>query len=377
MNKLKVLLAQLNSNGDCLYATVIARQIKEVDYPGCHLTWAVSSKCLQSVLLNPHVDEIWEVPTLQSLTSNKEWAAFVKTAEQRKAEGDFDIIFYTQIIGKNVINLNGDIRSSIYKNYPHPIKISQQPIIQLSETEVENVRQFAEQNNLQKYKQVILVECGPDSFKSSLNPAFATRFANEFASKNEDMAFILSSNKKIESSSPQIIDASVLSFRENAELTKYCQLFIGCSSGISWLGTTNQAKPLPKILIINDKAVLNTSMVSDHELAGLPTAHIIELHESATLLEELSQCFQKVLSGTFEEAKAAYHKPFKRKNFKYLYHVAKSSFAQWDLIFPFKAFNRSNQKEGFSFNALYHLLKAYVKLPFYIIMHLIKKLSAR
>lgn len=59
----KVLLGHLNSMGDCLLATVVARQIKEVDYPDCHLTWAVNSKCKQAVLLNPHVDEIWEIPT--------------------------------------------------------------------------------------------------------------------------------------------------------------------------------------------------------------------------------------------------------------------------------------------------------------------------
>ena len=38
---MKVSLVQLDANGDCLYATTIARQIKQ-DYPGCHLTWWIS-----------------------------------------------------------------------------------------------------------------------------------------------------------------------------------------------------------------------------------------------------------------------------------------------------------------------------------------------
>jgi len=76
MAQIKILLAQLNSNGDCLYATVIAKQIKEVDYPECHLTWAVNSYCRQSVLFNPYVDEIWEIATNKSITSEDEWNDF-------------------------------------------------------------------------------------------------------------------------------------------------------------------------------------------------------------------------------------------------------------------------------------------------------------
>ena len=73
----KILLAQLNSNGDCIYATVIAKQIKEIDYPNCHLTWAISNKCKQSILHNPHVDEIWEIETKKSLATDNEWNNFV------------------------------------------------------------------------------------------------------------------------------------------------------------------------------------------------------------------------------------------------------------------------------------------------------------
>ena len=50
----------LVSLGDCLYVTAVARQIKQ-DYPGCHLTWAISSRCSQVIQNNPYVDEIWEV----------------------------------------------------------------------------------------------------------------------------------------------------------------------------------------------------------------------------------------------------------------------------------------------------------------------------
>jgi hypothetical protein len=369
----KILLALLNSNGDCLYGTVIARQIKETDHPGCQLTWAVNSRCKQTILLNPYVDDIWELPTEKSLTTTKEWRAFVKQAEERKTKGDFDLIYYLQIIDKNVMNLDGDIRRSIYKNYPYPVTVSQQPILQLSDTEIQNVANFAALHQLHRFRQVILVECGPDSFISSLNPKSAHAFATEFAEKDKSIAFILSSNKKIENTSAQVIDGSVLSYRENAALTKYCSLLIGCSSGISWLSTSTAAKPLPKILVLNDKAMLNTSMVDDHVIAGLPVNDIIELHESADAIKILHDCFQKVLGGDFAEARKKYHQSYHRTNFKYLYHVAQASFSQWNFTFPFIAFRNAVKKDGFHLNALYYLLKSYVKLPFYAIRKLLSR----
>src|SRR5689334_17704150 len=123
MSKQRVLLGHLNSMGDCLFATVIARQIKEVDYPDCHLTWAVNEKSKQAVLLNPDVDEIWEIPTKNSLTTEDEWDAFAAEAERKKDAGVFDFVFLTQVIGDNVVNFDGGIRSSTYNNYPHKIRV--------------------------------------------------------------------------------------------------------------------------------------------------------------------------------------------------------------------------------------------------------------
>src|SRR5436190_9489759 len=195
----KILLGQLNSNGDCLFATVIARQIKEVDYPGCHLTWAVSDKCKQSALLNPYVDAIWEIPTRSVLISRDEWASFLSAVEQKKKEGVFDTVFLTQIFGEAQMNYDGGIRSSMYNNYPNKITVPHQPILRLSETEVARVNEFAACHDLAGYQHVILVECGPDSFKSALDPASAIRFAYDITDDNESVAIILSSKAKIDS----------------------------------------------------------------------------------------------------------------------------------------------------------------------------------
>ena len=363
----KVLLAQLNSNGDCLYATVIAKQIKEIDHPGCHLTWAVNSKCKQSILHNPHVDEIWEVKTEKLLTTDAEWDSFTKDAEERKRKGEFDVIYYTQVIGKNTVNFDGGIRSSMYNNYPHPITVSKQPVIRLSEEEIANVKRFADENQLSRYKHVILLECGPDSFKSTLNPATARGFAEQFAGIYPDAAIILSSNKKIAKGSPQVMDASVLSFRENAELTKYCTFFIGCSSGISWLGTTDWAKSLQKIIITNKSSNYTFSMYYDHLYAGLPTDDIIEFQESDDAVVKLMGCIRSVLDESFEEAKRKYHNPNKIAPHRYIYHLSRISFKRGNFSDPFIALGRDFKRNGFSLKKVLYLMKAYVKLPAYLI----------
>ena len=55
---MRALIGQLGANGDCLYATTLARQIK-ADFPECELTWAVASACAHILVNNPHVDDVW------------------------------------------------------------------------------------------------------------------------------------------------------------------------------------------------------------------------------------------------------------------------------------------------------------------------------
>jgi hypothetical protein len=363
--KSRILLAQLNSNGDCLYATVIARQIKEVDYPNAHLTWAVNTKCLQSVLLNPYVDEVWEIPTLASLTTLAEWDAFVEATENRKKAGEFDKIFYTQIIGKATLDFDGGIRSTIYLQYPHKITVNQQPIIKLSDEEVAKVKLFVDKNQLQDFKQVILIECGPDSFKSSLNPESAKYIADQLTNNDPSIAVILSSNKKIENTTTQIIDGSILSFRANAELTKYCTLFVGCSSGISWLTTTNWAKPLQKIIVVNDSNYYNSSMIYDHQYAKLDTNNIIELKEKQDTSATLLDCITVTIQLSFEAAKKKYHSPFKLVNFEFFKQLLVVNKHNGNHKALFSATYRVIKRNGLRTKPILLFLKNFILLPKY------------
>ncbi len=365
----KLLLAQLNSNGDCLYATVIAKQIKEIDYPGAHLTWAVNSKCLQSVLLNPYVDKIWEVPTKASLTSYDEWEVFVAEAEKRKMAGEFDEIFFTQIIGKTTLNFDGGIRSTTYLHYPHKITVSQQPIIRLSNAEVETVKEFAEKHKLDSFKNIVLIECGPDSFKSALNPTSAREIADKLTSKDASVAVILSSNKVIENTNKQILDASILSFRANAELTKYCTLFVGCSSGISWLATTDWAKPLPKVIVVNEANYYNSSMVYDHKYANLSTKEIIEVKEHENTTDELFNCLFMILNESFEKSKTTFHKEFRLTNYAFFKDIIFVNKHNGDHSALFPATSNIIRRNGFKWKPISLFLSNFIKLPKYYLKY--------
>ena len=332
--------------GDCLFASVIARQIKKVDYPNCHLTWAVNSKCGQALLFNPDIDDFWEINTERVLTNIEEWNSFAAEAEYRKRRGEFDSVFLTQIIGDNLFNYDGGIRSSIYNNYPHKITVPHQPIVQLSEKEVENVKQFAAAYRLAEFRRVILVECGPDSFDSVLNYQSAYKLALDITLENKDVAFILSSNKQIASAHPNIIDGSTLSFRENAELTKYCDLFIGCASGISWLTTTAWSKKIDTVLIVNQQHNVFPSMIYDHEYLSLPTDHIIEIKSDEDSINRLKKCIGKILTGEFAGAREIFNEKIKLTNYDYLYYQLESALGKLDFGVFFSYLKRTIRRNG-------------------------------
>ena len=124
---------------------------------------------------------------------------------------------------------------------------------------------------------VILFECSAGSGQSFVTPDFALQAARGIVARQPDTAVVLSSNVAVVSGDPRIVDGSTLPFKCNAELTKSCTLLIGCSSGISWLTTSDWAKPLPMIQLLRRETSVYASFVHDHEHFGLPTDTIIEM----------------------------------------------------------------------------------------------------
>lgn len=299
----KILLLQLFSNGDCLYGTAVARQIKN-DYPGCHFTWAIAASCKSIIANNPFVDEIMEV---NSVPKNDERAfrEFKKEIYQRQAAGEFDEVFITHIMGGNQANYDGCIRSTIFRGYPKPITVSVQPVLRLADAEINKVQAFALQNNLAVYKHVILFEFAPLSGQSAMTKQLAIEIAENFTA-NKEIAVVLSSANKIQHANKNIIDGSTLTLRETAALTHSCTLLLGCSSGITWITTSDAAKALPMIQILNPYTTWVNPISRDFERFKLDTSQVIEITEVKK--ELIITCVKQALVD-FQLAKKIFNQP--------------------------------------------------------------------
>jgi hypothetical protein len=342
----KFLIGQLGRFGDCLYATTLAKQIK-YDFPESHITWAITPKYKSILDLNPNIDDIWEVDADDSNYDKSGWKKFETEALKRKENGEFDEVILSQIPPRNWINFTGTIRGTILSAYKNPITVSVEPIVKLSQTEIENVHNFAKKHNLHQFENVVLFECSPGSKQSKVNVDFALEVSREIASKKENICFIISTAEKLAFTNRQIIDASELSFRENVELTKFCSLLIGCSSGISWLSTSEDAKKLPTIQLLDSEFLIYAGMHYDFEINGLDNRHILELVNFDKL--KVVNCVNKVLASSFEAAKDIYQQDYK-PNFLHLKNITKSvigSKYQSNEIFEFtKNYIEMNYKQG-------------------------------
>jgi hypothetical protein len=317
--KRRILLGQLGAMGDCLYATAIARQIKH-DYPDCHLTWAIGSMARSILLGNPDVDDVWEVPMANHGEMLAAWQKFEHEAKAALKRGEFDEIFLTQIFPNNFQNFDGTVRYSIFRGYPGPITVPVEPAIFLTSGEVENVNRFAQAHKLEQGHPVILFECSAGSGQTFVSPDFAVQFSQKLIDHYPDARVILSTHQAVPTDDARIIDGSQLSFRENAELTKYCSLLIGGSSGVSWLCTSTWAKPLPMIQLLKKSTSVFASFVHDYEYRDADTNMIIEMTDCSP--DKLLLCTTTILLDGFAAAKEKFHEEIPL-NFDHYFEVMK------------------------------------------------------
>lgn len=300
----RILIGHLGVYGDLLHATTIARQIKQ-DNPDCHLTWAVGSRYADILKNNPYVDTIMEFPVKNRWEVTSKWYEFEKEMYRTLVTGEFDEVHLTQIYPGYPHLFYDTLRAAMFKAYPKEITVAKMPLVYLSPREIEEVRKFADKYKLKDKKNVILFEWSPQSNQSFVTEEFVLAAAGKIATVLQNTVVILSGEKSIQTNDPNIIDASYLSFRENAELTIYCNLFIGTGSGITQLIQTNWAKDLPMILLL--KKGSTASVIADHDYFKLPTEHIIEITEcdSGHLLGCVVDCFDSVIGG-FQFARRKY-----------------------------------------------------------------------
>lgn len=284
----RVLLGQLAANGDCVYATTVARQIKE-DLPGCHLTWAIGSAWQQVIVGNPDVDETWIVDVPDRSQLGAAWQRFVREAKERQRAGEFDEVHFTQIFPDNYKNYDGTVRASIFRGYARPIRVPVTPVIRLTNAERARADEFIREHQLNGADQVVLFEIGPRSGQSFVTVDWALAVARQVVKRRPGTAFVMSSSEAIEPE-PGIIDGSRLRYRDNAELTKVCSLLAGCSSGITWLCTSDAATPLPTVQFLSKEVGAYGAVAHDLEYWGLPHDHVVEMEQCSPALAAECLC---------------------------------------------------------------------------------------
>lgn len=304
---MKIALVHLCSFGDCLYATVIARQIKS-DFPACHLTWVIGDKYASVLEGNPFVDSIKSFPVLnvQDAISNA-WKSARSWTELHLSSGEFKMVFYTQICPDNVHLYDGLIRSTIYRAFGRQVSPPHRPVLNLGSHEISAVDVWAARNALHKFKHIFLFECAPSSGQSPMSPARAMELALELARRHPDAAFCLSSMNSFNSTSPQILDASGLTFRQNLALMRHCTGLLGCSSGLTWLSTSEGAANLPMLQILTKSTApfRFASVAADFATFGLDDALVIELAEPADTM--VLDCLGVWISQSHKAARARFH----------------------------------------------------------------------
>ncbi len=300
-NGKKIILVQLFSNGDCLYATAIARQIKK-DFPDCHLTWAISGFCKNIISSNPYIDEIKEVNEVPK-NDVVAFRKFKRKIFKEKKRGKWDKVFVTHNMDENQALYDGTIRGMIFRAYAKPVNVPIQPVLILNDDEKEKVKQFAFQHQLSKFKNLILWEYAPQSGQSVLNFDFVKKIAEKITGI-PGTCVILSSGQSF-TGTDKIIDASALSVRENAELTHYCTLLIGCSSGITWLSTSTAAKQLPMLQLLNPQAYFLNAPSEDFHRFGILREDLIEMTNINE--DRIFDCIKTIIDDNFETAKTIFN----------------------------------------------------------------------
>jgi len=297
----KILLVQLFSNGDCLYATAVARQIK-IDFPNSELTWAIAPFCKNIIDLNPYVDQVrvvHDVPKNDVVAFRK----FKKKINAEKAAGLWNEVFVTTNMDDNQALYDGTIRGMILRAYPHKITVPLQPVLVLSEQEKSKVEAFAQKYRIAAYNNVILWEYAPQSGQSQLTFDWVMKLAAQLTALPSTCVILSSANSF--QSTDKILDASPLSVRENAALSHYCNLLIGCSSGITWLCTSSGGKMLPMIQLLNPHTAFINAPSVDFARYNINTDSLIEIID----LDErkILECVSMTLKGEFAEAKKIYN----------------------------------------------------------------------
>lgn len=301
----RILLGQLYANGDCLHATILARQIKN-DQPDSHLTWAISSSCRSIAENNPDIDEVWEIPAYRHAEQERYWRLFEAAALRRLLAGDFDKAYLSQLWPDNMQNFDGTPRPSLLRAYGRRITVPVKCVLNLTTEEIARVDSFANEHRICDYRHRVLVETIPASGQSYLTPELADFIAEIVRLEEPDCCFILAPNAGHPKTGKGIVDASGLSVREIAALSHYASLLVGGADEVTIATQSTAGKQLPMLQLLSGDKSNSASIVHDHEYWGLPSDHIVELVDVAP--GQVARCILAALRDGIDAARRQFHK---------------------------------------------------------------------
>jgi hypothetical protein len=274
----RILLGQLGANGDCLYATIVARQLRH-DYPTAEITWAVSNQCAPLLKNNPYVDQIWEIPLVDWSVQVQAWRLFEREALRGYIRHDFDKVILSQIWPGNLHNYDGTVRPSILRAYNGPITVPIENVINLTGEEIDRVDSYVAQSGIAGFEQRILFECNSKSGQSFMTPELAQEVAARLYAAVPDATVIFSTHLPMALQDPRSREVSGLSLREVAHLTHHCTLFVGAGSGGTVAASSTAAAKLPMVLALSQNTSVFASFAHDFEYFGIVRPTVVEITE--------------------------------------------------------------------------------------------------
>jgi len=328
---MRVAIGQLDANGDCLYATTIARQIK-ADHPGCHLTWWISSRCSHLLVDNPFVDEVIEIPVPDWQAESREvgWATLkAELVRTQAGSRPYDRMWMPQIFPANYRWFDGTVRPSMFRGYGKPITVPVDPVISLTASERGRVEAFAAQHRLADFRHVVLFECSSNSGQSQVTPQFATAVAERVTARRADTLLILSTMQTVGDLPARVVSAGALTMRENLALLDHCSCFVGCGSGLTVIATMDAARPMPNIQILASSRSVLASFLHDFVYWGKPVDRFVEMADGDA--QDAAACVLRCLDEGVEAARAEFHRPVP-VSFEFLFQTVNAMLVQRGLF---------------------------------------------
>jgi hypothetical protein len=300
----RILLGQLGSNGDCLYATILARQLRQ-DYPKAHITWAISNQARNVITNNPHVDAVWEVPVPGWDYHEMMWRVFEREAQRLHGQRAFDHILLSQIWPNNFQNYDGTVRSSILRAYGRPISVPIANVIALTDDEISRAQDFVARSGIANFRHRILFECSSKSGQSFVTPDNAQDIADALYRILPDCTVIFSTHLPMTLRDPRSRHAGAISLREVTELTHHCTLFVGAGSGGTVAASASSAKILPMVQLLSANTSVFASFAHDFEHFGLTDRDVLELTNEDPAV--IAECLKTVCSEGINAARAHFN----------------------------------------------------------------------